>query len=787
MTLTNEELQVINCDSKRVLVVSGPGSGKTTVIAEKIKKLLADGIKPESIIALSFSEKSSQFLADEICKNNNCSSGGLIVNTTHAFGYSILKDYSQDCGLAANFSVADSLRINNAIKKACGDRYLPFEVEKLKKYIRTKKTTYGQTQDLEMEAKVGYYEETLRKANKIDYDDLVYLSVNLLESKPEIQKEIQAKYRYIFVDEYQDVSEIENRFIELLAGHENQLFIVGDINQAIFGNSRFLEQKLSSIEYIKLPLTENFRNKRFFSQAAAFVENRPISNFDEYKSVSIAPIYSSFPDEDAEFHFLAAQVSRLLKSGKFNPSDIAIICNNNDSFETIGRILSIMSIKSQKLDVDTEFKYSRFIKVLKAIADPTSDGGGDLGDALNFPNRILDMLDFAEAKHVYSEQNLPKLSDDNIMSLRQIYESGISFPHSDEFFYRYSQIYQLHFALRKSISETVAYLIKDFEGHGYSREFTDDFEKMNLIFAMANYYEQYHKDKSVRGFLDYLLLGLEGNDIFIQPSSDSVSLLSVRRAKGFEFKAVFVVDSVPSNTPFDIYKDYFGDSGERRRLLYTAMTRAQQLLFVVSNKNALCWEETQELSHFGFVGGLADEALNGMGEKNPVKEEQTPDQVVEKITAPIGSNVEEDQFDIPEVLANDSEATQQYLKSHLAITRDIRIPDKLKVVVIGASMIRLDILYGVFKANGIDHDNVEYYDYCDSKLQPFKFQYNDRYIAIILGPDAHKQNDSRNLKTTFTTNDGFPFFVDLVEKITKSRLQSAIAKIKINYSLSQKK
>lgn len=404
---TQTQQEIIDSDSKRILVLSCAGSGKTFVVVSRIERLIASGVKPESILALTFSNRAAHDMMNRIKTGANKKALEAVeVKTFHAFGFEFLKDYSRQLGFEKRVSIADQTEIDGFLKDALKKANMPAQSSGiLASYIRSRKT-FNETipDDAAMDGLAEAYSKSLRLKSKVDLDDLIYLPIVSFESNPELKEALREKHKYIFVDEYQDTNEAQNRFLDAITGPDTSLCLVGDDDQAIYewrgARPEYIRKKASSGDFDCFYLTENFRSQKRICDVA----NRVIARnkirvpkaIQATKDSFLLPTYHFCSTQEKEALYVASEIKKLLNSGRFLPSDIAVLYRNNNQQELVKKALSNLDIKSESLDVDENFKYSRLIKVLKAIVDLNSFA--DLAAGLNFPTRFFDNIAFEEAK-----------------------------------------------------------------------------------------------------------------------------------------------------------------------------------------------------------------------------------------------------------------------------------------------------------------------------------------------------------------------------------------------------
>jgi len=211
MSLTEMQQKVVDSQSKRLLVLSCAGSGKTTVIASRIAKLWDDGENPAQILALTFGCKAAREMKKRICDIDRIKGSAVNVKTFHAFGYEIIRKFNTSLNLDEKFKISKQSDYN-AITKEIFKRldWQPAEGSELNAYIKKCKSLEPYTHNAEYDRVYEEYDAIMKERQMIDMEDMLKLPIELLESNKKVREIIAAEYKYIFVDEYQDTNEAQN-------------------------------------------------------------------------------------------------------------------------------------------------------------------------------------------------------------------------------------------------------------------------------------------------------------------------------------------------------------------------------------------------------------------------------------------------------------------------------------------------------------------------------------------------------------------------------------------------
>ncbi|HRW58581.1 MAG TPA: UvrD-helicase domain-containing protein, partial [Chlamydiales bacterium] len=285
-TLLNKpQQQAVQTTKGRVLVLAGAGSGKTRVITYRIAHLLRTGVKPENILGLTFTNKAAKEMQQRIAKLiNPALAKKVTLSTFHSFCVKILRKHIAKLGYTKAFSIydeKDNLRILKQIVEEYDDKTLPHPQDLLSLFsdFKNKGMHYNELIDdtdkkkeKNLQEIFERYDNSLKSYNALDFDSILSLTAKLLNTHKEVAEEYQNLYQYIMIDEYQDTNNIQYQIAEAISKSHNNLFVVGDDDQSIYGwrgadVKHILEFKADS--FIKLE--ENYRSYPTILHAANHV------------------------------------------------------------------------------------------------------------------------------------------------------------------------------------------------------------------------------------------------------------------------------------------------------------------------------------------------------------------------------------------------------------------------------------------------------------------------------------------------------------------------------------
>lgn len=434
--------QAIDIVSGSALVVAGAGTGKTRVIVERIARLIEQGIAPESILALTFTEKAAAEMVDRV----NAGKTGVTLDTTIAtfnrFGNDLLETYGSEWGLGSLRLLGDTgqlVFLREHFDELELDYFAPVsnpdgQLELLANYVSLLKqqlvtpqqyADYAATLPASDEAEqlekrkheelarfFATYLALCRRQQVIDYDDQLYLTIDLLQHRPNILKALQTRYQFMLVDEFQDTNPMQSKLVDLLAGQTKNVMVVGDDDQSIYGwrgatLANILDFKQRYPDAQDITLIENYRSTQAILDSAyrLIQHNNPhrletMNQLDKQlhgQRDGAAPQLQHFATYEAELAWLAEDIQRRLDAGQ-EPGSIAVLARRNQGVQKIHEALELHdvahAVAGLSNDIYQQNAVRQLLEALKAIADPADDMA--LFHTLSGPLFALDLSQLAE-------------------------------------------------------------------------------------------------------------------------------------------------------------------------------------------------------------------------------------------------------------------------------------------------------------------------------------------------------------------------------------------------------
>jgi DNA helicase II / ATP-dependent DNA helicase PcrA len=570
--LNPEQRKVVEHAGGPLLVVAGPGTGKTRVIVERIAHLVAGGVSPRTITAISFTRKAAAELGERLCARLGAAGRAVTASTFHALGLELLRAFPEAAGLPRRFRVLDEVERLQLGQQLCdgglaGGRATQTDpaaalpgrgVQAALEVVSRAKARVHGLEEVEPEL-VGYaraYQQALGEAGAVDFDDLVARAVHLLAGHAPALGFAQERCRYLFVDEYQDVNPVQDRLVHLLAGGATvdgpQLCVVGDPDQAIYGfrgadPTCFAGFTRDYPGAVTVVLGDNYRSPPGVVAAASAVM-APVAGRAPRALVcrieGAATIErAALPTAADEAEFIAAEIERALggtslssfDSGRADGAvesglafhDIAVLFRTSAQADAIGEALERVSVPTRRVGIDPVLARPAVARLVASLRKSADRSTGDDGTGLTVSGRV----------RALAEREIADVATTRAADLL----AALAAPHG----------------------------------------------------------------KDAPAFLASLAV-LRETDLHLEPQR--VHLLTLHAAKGLEFPLVFIAGCEDGTVPLTLPGREV-DLEEERRLLYVGMTRARKRLVLTAARRRTLYGRTIETRPCPFLTHLPRELL----------------------------------------------------------------------------------------------------------------------------------------------------------------------------------
>lgn len=546
-----------------LLILAGAGSGKTRVLTHRAAYFVQEKLaSPSEILLLTFTNKAAGEMKQRM-KNilNDKRSEDLFAGTFHSFGCRTMRIYGKNIGISSDFVIYDSDDQENLVRSVLSEMGLTikeFKPSSVLYFIEAAKNSYL-TPNMVMATANGFWESTaakiyakyqtrLMKYQALDFNDLLFKTVELLQQFPEVLDKFHQKYHYILVDEYQDTNQIQYLLTKLLAAKYQQITAVGDASQSIYG-WRGADYKNLSAFTVDFPtakvinLEENYRSTQNILEAANSVISKNTGHpvlklFTKKNSPTKIKIYES-ESEIAEADYLSEKIKELHNSLHFAYKDIAVLYRMNAQSRAIEESFLKNAIPYVLIG-GLRFYDRAEIKDIIAMLRVASNPKDDLSAA-----RVEKAL--GKRRKVIFDQHLENLELKKLSSIQ----------------------------ILESLVVNSGYLSK------YNPQEEDDLKKIENIKELKSVAATYPK---INDFLENIALVQQEYSLQEKnkkkENREGIRLMTLHSSKGLEFEAVFLVGFEEGILPHSRSMIDDNDIEEERRLCYVGITRARELLYI---------------------------------------------------------------------------------------------------------------------------------------------------------------------------------------------------------------
>jgi DNA helicase II / ATP-dependent DNA helicase PcrA len=615
-----------------VLILAGAGTGKTKVITHRMAHLIAEGVPPRHILALTFTNKAAREMKERYQKlvegtRPKEEIRQLFAGTFHSFCVQVLRQHIEKLDFKRNFTILDEGDQTSILKKILGPggKGADQELNRVKFLIglaKNKGMRPEQTagSDALLARVFRRYQEELKSRNSVDFDDLLLLMVDLLEGFPEVRGELRAKHRFLMVDEYQDTNRLQFDIVRLLASDGHDVCVVGDDDQSIYSwrgaeNSHIMEfsQRFPGGKTIKLE--QNYRcTPRILAAANQVIANNARRHDKKLWADGLPgdPIRVMLAQNDEdEASWVAADILRAREEHNLRWEDMALLYRANHMsrlFEMELRKLRIpyRIIGGQNFYERREVK--DILAYLQVIANPDNDGA--LLRVVNLPARGVGTT---------TMEDMIRRSREAGGSIWQLLQGdlSVSFPRAYPGLTSFRQVirdYQGKFAMPGDWAATLKGLLKDIGYEDDLKRSSKDPEEhasrsenvQGLVNALAEH--QAREGGDLSSFIDTMLLDTSDKEEDKKDDGYGVTLMTLHGAKGLEFTRVYLVGVEEGLLPHDRVK-LEGNLEEERRLFYVGITRAKKWLTLTRCHSRRRYGKEEPRHPSSFLGELPEEGI----------------------------------------------------------------------------------------------------------------------------------------------------------------------------------
>ena len=643
--LNKEQQQAVQHTEGPLLILAGAGSGKTKVLTVRIAHLLAQGVNPYEILAITFTNKAAKEMKSRVEGLVGDVANRIWLSTFHSFCAKFLRfELDNFLGYNSNFTIYDTSDSQAVIKAALkalnlDDKYYPVgamigAISDAKNKLLFASDFRKQARDF-YQQKVAdvyeYYERELRKNNALDFDDLLLVAVKLLQSNEAVLDKYSKRFRYVMIDEYQDTNHAQYLLAKLLASHWKNIAVVGDADQSIYAwrgadiqNILDFEKDYPNCTSIKLE--QNYRSTKIILDAAnAVIENnegRPKKNLWTDKTEGAKIQHFTAQSEHEEAAFIGDTIAKKHDIHGVPYGDMAILYRTNAQSRVLEEALIKRALPYTMVG-GTKFYDRKEIKdvlaYLRVLYNPFDDLS--LLRIINVPKRSIGATTVAKLQD-YARANGTSL----FMTLTQLHLVDTIKGKTKEKLEEFGiLIFTLVAEMEDKTVLDILEAILDRTGYLAQLEESTDpqdqarAENIGELLSVAKDFQDTNPTGTVEDFLEQVAL-VNDVDSFEQEES-KVTLMTLHAAKGLEFPIVFLGGLEEGLFPHSRTLMNPEEIEEERRLAYVGITRAEKELYISNATTRTVFGRTSSYLPSRFIDEIPEELVDGLRAKRKVPDD----------------------------------------------------------------------------------------------------------------------------------------------------------------------
>ena len=613
-SLNDQQRNAVASPSKNLLVLAGAGSGKTRVLVHRVAWLIqAEHVSPFAVLAVTFTNKAAREMRGRIEDLLGQSFGGMWVGTFHGLAHRLLRSHWQEAGLSEDFHILDAedqLRLIKRINRSLRIDEEKWPAKQCQWYINAQKDEGLRANNIEhfeddytktMLEVYKAYEDACERGGMVDFGEILLRAHELWLKNPQVLAHYQNRFQFILVDEFQDTNSIQYAWLRVLAGNQNQLMVVGDDDQSIYG---WRGAKIENIQKFNVDfpdtdivrLEQNYRSTSTILSAAnkliAKNQGRLGKNlWTEGSEGEPISLYEAFNEQD-EARFIVDRLQDWFSHGNRRSESAVLYRSNAQSRELEDALLRVgMPYRIygghrfyERLEIKNALSYLRMLvnrnddtAIERVINVPTRGIGGRTIDTIRTVAREQSCSLWRACATCINESILTSRAANSVLAFMELIDkldedcTNMELHEKTEHVIKQSGIVQHH----------------EKEGGEKARSRIENLEE--LVNACANFDDADIEVEEGEGidltsklllsaFLDQA--SLDSGDTQADESDDAVQLMTLHSAKGLEFQLVFMAGMEEGLFPHKMSMDNLAGLEEERRLCYVGITRAKNKLYL---------------------------------------------------------------------------------------------------------------------------------------------------------------------------------------------------------------
>ncbi len=638
MPLNEKQLEAVHCTEGPLLILAGAGSGKTTVLVNRVSYILQQGLaEPWQVLAITFTNKAAGEIRERLGNTIKEGADEIWAYTFHSFSSRIMRRFADRLGYTKHFTIYDTDDQKRVMKRCLKDLKIDEGVLPPKFVlgrISAAKDSLIGPEEYEREAKGDFrlekvalcykeYQAELKKSDAMDFDDLIFNLVQLFDENSDVLQLYQRQFRYIMVDEFQDTSHAQCRMVELLGKGNNNVCVVGDDDQSIYKfrgatveNILTFEKKFPGTKLIRLE--QNYRSTQNILDGA----NAVIAHNKYRKGKSLWTdagrgekiVLNTLRDQDAEAEFVAREIEKNVRNG-YSYSDHAVLYRTNAQSAKLETTLNHHGIPHKVIGSHRFFDRKEIKDLVSFMA--LADNPGDtvrFQRVVNVPKRgigqasvsaVLEISGVLEITPIEACERADEFQKTQRLA-GKLKEFGRMMRHFEEVGEEATPD-----ELLNEIIEKTGYMeyVEEEPETAVERQ-----QNIGELVSMLVKYREDDEEFTLQDFLEDVALTADVDSY--DETDDSAVLMTLHCAKGLEFPVVFICGMEEGVFPSEMSSGDEEEMEEERRLAYVGITRAKTKLYLLGTQYRMLYGSTKMNRRSRFIEELPAEVTEDITQKN---------------------------------------------------------------------------------------------------------------------------------------------------------------------------
>jgi DNA helicase II / ATP-dependent DNA helicase PcrA len=653
--LNPQQRMAVTAGEGQILVLAGPGSGKTRVLTRRLAYLIDhENVPAFDIIAVTFTNKAAREMENRVSTLVQRNLEGIWLGTFHAMCARMLRREANALPFSSNFVIFDDTDQETLVKRAMRELKIDEKIHRpagvhaaistaKNELLTAKEMPLNSYRDQVVARVYARYEELLQSNNAVDFDDLLFWAARLLQENPSIREKYARRFRHVLVDEFQDTNLAQYELLKHLSSYHKNIFVVGDEDQSIYRwrgadyrNVLRFEKDFPKFE--KILLEQNYRSTQVILDAAKEVinvnRNRTPKHLFSDRGSGNKIIKFVAVDDHAEAAFVVDTIAQYLGSKKANPADFAVMYRTNAQSRLIEEAfmhagLPYHLVGAQRFYGRREVK--DLIAFMRLVENPSDEVS--LLRVIGVPPRGIGDKTILALQTAALQSGLPVgevLLDLGDKADKSVYWSMIGRSAGLLADFGATLLEWVTIKDQSSIVALFDRIVSDVGYENYINDRTDEgVDRWDNVLELRRLAIDF-QDRGLTEFLQNLALvsdqdTIQENDQGEHEDRGSVTLLTLHAAKGLEYKQVFIIGLDEGILPHSRSKDDPEEMAEERRLFYVGITRARDQLYLVRAERRTTFGDFEYSEPSRFLENISDGLLSVQGRRGGSRRESRQD------------------------------------------------------------------------------------------------------------------------------------------------------------------